>query len=120
MNQKIRKDAVLYFPPSAIGERGGAHCGACFMYITTGKCAAVVGDIDPKNGVCGLYVNGRPSDTGRMGTLPKRFADYTENGPTHCGNCEYYGGGEHQEGECEKVEGPVQYHGCCNHWSSYA
>lgn len=116
MSDKISKEAVLYYPPAAIGEKTGARCGTCMFYITNHKCLVVHGDIDGFKGICGLFVNGAPQRTGMAGGLPKAYADYTENGPTHCGNCEYYGGGQKLDGDCGKVQGRVMYHGCCNAW----
>jgi hypothetical protein len=118
MSDKLSKSVVLYFPPALIGQNEGARCGKCIMFVRTGHCTAVAGSIDGEHGVCGLYVHGRTSGSDVQGMIPKHAAGYTEEGPTHCGNCEYYGGGIKPDGPCRKVEGEVAYNGCCNFWSN--
>jgi hypothetical protein len=73
----------------------------------------VDGEILAAHGVCGLFVNGREAVEKK---LSKELAGYVEEGPTHCGNCEYYTGGKKQSGACRKVGGLVEFHGCCNQW----
>jgi hypothetical protein len=123
---KLDKAIVLYFPGETLGSKVGAHCGDCWKFIGSeagpGQCIEVAGEITPAHGVCGLYVNGRVFD-GVKPKLPKSvvqiskvIAGYVEQGPTHCGNCEYYMGSFEGSGPCKKVDGTVQYFGCCNHW----
>ena len=125
---KLDKAIVLYFDEEALGSKVGAHCGDCWKFIGSesgpGECIEVEGAINPAHGVCGLYFNGRVFD-GVKPNLPedvvqisKTIAGYVEEGPTHCGNCEYYRGSEDGSGPCEKVAGTVEYFGCCNHWES--
>jgi hypothetical protein len=125
---KLDKAIVLYFPADALGSNVGAHCGDCWKFIGSesapGKCIEVAGPITPAHGVCGLYINGRVFD-GVKPNLPvpvaqisKQVAGYIEQGPTHCGNCEYYRGTEEGSGPCAKINGTVEYFGCCNHWES--
>ena len=113
---KLEKEVVLYFPPGLIGNDEGACCGHCMMFIENGRCTSVAGAIDADKGVCGLYVHGSPRGAGYSGEIPKDVAGYTENGPTHCGSCRFYGWGDQEKGSCEVVEGTVEYHGCCNAW----
>lgn len=124
--QKLDKAIVLYFDEEALGSKVGAHCGDCWKFIGsesgTGTCIEVEGPINPAHGVCGLYFNGRVFD-GEKPNLPvdvvqisKTIAGYVEQGPTHCGNCEYYRGTDDGSGPCAKVAGTVEYFGCCNHW----
>ena len=123
---KLDKAIVLYFPAKILGSAVGAHCGDCWKFVGSetgpGKCIEVEGAINPAHGVCGLYVNGRVFD-GVKPRLPesvhqvsKLTAGYIEEGPTHCGNCEYYRGYQQPRGVCAKVEGFVEFEGCCNHW----
>jgi hypothetical protein len=123
---KLDKAIVLYFSDAALGSHVGAHCGDCWKFIggegKEGKCIEVDGGINPAHGVCGLYVNGRVFDEAKpklpvpVVRISKQIAGYIEEGPTHCGNCEYYKGSEDGSGPCEKVEGTVEFFGCCNHW----
>jgi hypothetical protein len=128
VSAKLDKAIVLYFPEEELGSHVGAHCGDCWKFIGSedgpGQCIEVDGAINPAHGVCGLYVNGRVFD-GIEPNLPvpvakisKEIAGYIEQGPTHCGNCEYYLGGDEMSGACRKVEGVVEFDGCCNHWES--
>jgi len=125
--KKLDKAVVLYFPAKILGSNVGAHCGDCWKFVGSesagpGKCIEVEGAIQPAHGVCGLYVNGRVFDGVKpklpvpVAQVPKIVAGYVEEGPTHCGNCEHYGGSEDGSGPCEKVAGTVQYFGCCNQW----
>jgi hypothetical protein len=127
-SNKLDKAIVLYFDEESLGSKVGAHCGDCWKFIGSesshGKCIEVAGPINGPHGVCGLYVNGRVFD-GIKPNLPvdvdqisKETAGYVEEGPTHCGNCEYYRGSENGNGPCMKVAGTVEYFGCCNHWES--
>ena len=125
---KLDKAIVLYFPAPVLGSNVGAHCGDCWKFIGSesgpGECIEVDGDIQPAHGVCGLYVNGRVFDGVKpdlpvpVAKISKVIAGYVEQGPTHCGNCEYYMGSEEGSGPCKKVQGTVEYDGCCNHWES--
>lgn len=114
--KKLNKAVVLYYLPKDIGERGGARCGACMMYTPSGNCTAVSVWPNPSRGVCGLYVHGKHMGPDMKGTISTTIAGYVDNGPTHCGNCQYYGGGNSTAGPCEKVAGTVEYHACCNAW----
>ena len=117
LDSLIPKSVALYYPPPLIGEQPGARCGRCLMFNEEGRCAAVEGSINADTGVCGLYVHGDPEGS-NFGLIGKDVAGYVENGPTHCGNCQYYGGGESLSGSCEKIEGQVDFYGCCNSWEA--
>src|SRR5262249_15934043 len=101
------KGAVLYFPPPDIGAGSGARCGNCSQFKEPASCDIVEGKI-LANCVCGLFVP--------RWKLSQKVAGYITDGPTHCGSCEYYGGGKDDRGPCEKVEGFVSYDGCCDLW----
>lgn len=117
---KIDQAAALYFPARIIGQPEGASCGRCFMYRGyprgQGSCTVVEGAINGPNGICGLYVHGKGDSDETAEKLSKKSAGYSEEGPTHCGSCEYYGGNSNS-GPCQKVSGTVEFGGCCNLWS---
>jgi hypothetical protein len=114
---KLDKAVVLYFPAKVLGSAVGAHCGDCWKFVEgeggSGECQEVEGDILAAHGICGLFVNGRSEVENK---ISKAVAGYAETGPTHCGNCEYFGGGDAASGPCQKVAGTVEYEGCCNQW----
>ena len=112
---KVAKHVMLYFPPELIASKNGARCGLCTMFYPSNGCTAVKGSISGTHGVCGLYVNGANSKEPGHPAISKEISSYTEDGPTHCGSCKYYGGDD-TAGPCEVVEGTVAYHGCCNAW----
>jgi hypothetical protein len=117
--EKDAKSAVLYYKPASINRAGGARCGACWKFIrNTGECLEVAGDI-AVGGVCGLYVNGVPhpsrlDHTWRITKISKEEAGYSDEGDTHCVNCEYMAQPGDASSPCEKVEGLVEQRGCCN------
>jgi hypothetical protein len=105
----LSKPSALYFSPDSIGSDAGARCGICRFYLDKQhSCQIVEGRIDPKIGICGLYVKTR---------VTKAEAGYAETGPTHCANCDemlvprLFG-----ESRCKKVEGMVEGRGCCSLW----
>lgn len=118
----LDKGSVLYFEPESIGSPEGARCGICWKFNPFASgCVEVEGYINGVKGICGLYVNGEP-----IGNLiergprkiSKREAGYTEDGPTHCGNCDemfipvVYG-----QSPCKKVAGQVDGRACCGIWN---
>ncbi len=138
--RRLDPAVVLYFSPDAIGEKEGACCGHCMMFVPStslgdtelcrsvgkpdgkGHCTVVEGEIDSPHGICGLYVHGEPAAAGPdmtlrqaqgQGMMPKEMAGYIEDGPTHCGNCEYFDAAAEA---CEKVAGHIEAEGCCNAW----
>lgn len=125
-SKKIDKAVVLYMPGKVIGSNVGAHCGDCWKLVgsesKSAECIEVEGDINPAHGVCGLYVNGRVFDGAKPNfprypkKISKKTAGYIERGPTHCGNCEEKLGGDSPVSECKKVEGEIEFFGCCNRW----
>ena len=116
MSEVTKKD-VLYFPPEMIGAREGAHCGVCRLMIENGlRCMVMRATVSAEKGVCGLYVHGTPQKDGKSGVLSPEVAGYTEDGPTHCDNCEY--GPGKAVGRCQKASGIgiVEANGCCDAW----
>lgn len=120
----LDKAEVLYFEPESIGSPEGARCGICWKFNPFNKlCVEVEGSISGMRGICGLYVNGDPAGAKiPLAVVParkisKREAGYSEQGPTHCGNCDemfipvVYG-----QSPCKEVVGMVEGRGCCNVW----
>jgi hypothetical protein len=109
----------------------GASCGLCALRVTTGSgenCAFVYIDgssdtrVSYSKGVCGLYIGGdREYVNQPVPTVPRSVAGYVEDNrgvPTKCGNCEYFEPAleSRYAGSCKKVEGLIQFYGCCNAW----
>lgn len=123
--EKLDPAVVLYLPAKSINAKTGASCGECWKFIgdktAKGSCVEVEGTIDGATGVCGLYIAGNlladanPQVSTGIVQISKSIAGYSEEGPTHCGTCEYYGG-DATSGPCEKVKGTVEFGGCCNRW----
>lgn len=122
---KLDQAVVLYMNAATLGSQVGAHCGDCWKFVGSekgkGKCIEVDGSINPAHGVCGLYVNGRVFDgkkpTFEIVRISKTVAGYFEEGPTHCGICEYFAG----RGACHKVENSpqtIEEGGCCNQFEA--
>lgn len=124
---KLRPEVVVYLTPEQIGTKEGAHCGACFFFhrpksecFLTSPAAC-----NADHGVCDFFLGGNMFEVidkhdGQptpQKLVPKTVAGYIEKGPTHCDNCEYFGGKEYP-GECAKVSGKVEAEGCCNAWKS--
>lgn len=117
----IEKSQALYFNPESIGSDSGASCGICWKFNhKENLCCEVEGTISPKKGICGLYVHGEPYADKLKASIrqvTKAEAGYSEEGPTHCVNCDemlipkLYG-----ESRCKKVEGLVEGRGCCGLW----
>jgi hypothetical protein len=116
-NDKLDPAVALYLPPKDIGEKEGAYCGACMMFVwekgNTGHCTVVAGEINGPHGICGLYVHGEHSGPDMKGTISKKTAGYEEDGPTHCDNCVYF---LRSQKACERISGTVEAQGCCNCW----
>lgn len=123
---KLDQAVVLYMNAETLGSQVGAHCGDCWKYVGSekgaGKCIEVEGPINPAHGVCGLYVNGRVFDGRKpddfsIVQISKVVAGYFEQGPTHCGVCEYFEG----RSACRKVRNypqAIEDGGCCNQFES--
>src|ERR1700747_2059066 len=117
----LDKAQALYYEPESIGSPDGARCGICWKFNPfAGLCIEVEGSISGPRGICGLYVNGEPVahliERGPR-KISKREAGYSEEGRTHCGNCDemivraVYG-----TSPCKKVQGQVDGRSCCNLW----
>lgn len=120
----IDKAAALYYTPESIGSPDGARCDICWKFNARDRlCVEVDGRINGPRGICGLYVHGTPVGD-HLASVPsrkvtKQEAGYSEEGPTHCGNCDemivrvVYG-----ESRCKKVQGMVEGRACCNLWET--
>lgn len=122
----LDKSTVLYFDPESIGSPEGASCERCYKFDPYQyRCFEVEGNISGKSGICGLYVNGEAighklsaSFEGTPRRITKREAGYTDNAPSHCGNCDEmmipvtYG-----QSPCKKVSGIVDGRACCTLWT---
>jgi hypothetical protein len=118
----IDKATALYFEPESIGSPSGARCGICWKFNPVERlCCEVDGGISAARGICGLYVNGEPV-AHKLNVFPsrkvsKQEAGYTEQGPTHCGNCdEMIVRAVYTTSPCKKVVGLVDGRACCGLW----
>jgi hypothetical protein len=117
----IPKTVALYFNPESIGSDSGASCSICWKFNSKEKlCIEVKGTINGPKGICGLYVHGEPwgdKVKAAIKQVTKAEAGYSEEGPTHCVNCDemlvprLFG-----ESRCKKVEGMVEGRACCDLW----
>ena len=126
---KLRQEAVVYLKPEQIGDDSGAHCGGC-IFFNAGRSECLLTSppaCNGENGVCAAFLGGKSifKDGGTpLKLLPKKQAGYTEDGPTRCSTCEYWGGKTKEdasapageEASCEKVGGSIFAGGCCNLW----
>lgn len=123
MAERLQKSVALYYEPESIGSPDGARCDICWKFNSVDNlCVEVDGRINGPRGICGLYVYGTPVANriflGPSRKVTKEEAGYSEEGPTHCGNCDemlvrtVYG-----SSPCKKVQGPVEGRACCNLWN---
>ena len=121
MDGLLSKSEALYFEPESIGSPDGARCNICWKFDPIGKlCLEVAGDINGPHGICGLYVHGTPRGNipiGYLRKVSKAEAGYSEDGPTHCGNCdEMIERKLNGTSPCERVRGLVDGKACCDVW----
>ncbi len=118
---KVTKQEFAY-----VNDKSNPRCGACNMYLETGKCTLVEGDIDPEYGECTYWAYRRTKPiVGKKyePMLDKKEAGYYEtpkvgllDGGSYCGICKFYTG-DVNGGKCEMVEGDIDYTGCCIAWT---
>ena len=118
---KIRKDQAGYLPAKLISRHGslGTSCGNCRDFLqTTSQCRITDDpDVDEDRGTCTQFIMGEPLPYGKpLRLVPKEVVGYLEGPdvPTYCGRCVAYTDKGRYHGGCEKVEGTVDYGGCCN------
>ena len=116
---KLSKVEAVYLTAAQVGGSDlGTRCGKCrdFIVLTSECMITQTSQVSATHGTCTQYLHGAPHAAGRpLRLISKSDVGYIEGRevPTYCGRCEYYGGGEYS-GPCAKVEGDVDYKGCCN------
>jgi len=116
---KITKVEAVYLSAAQVGGPDlGTRCGKCRDFIAlTSECIITIDSaVSGARGTCTQYIHGQPHAYGiALHLISKESVGYIEGRdvPTYCGRCEYYGGTEY-EGPCQRVEGDVDYGGCCN------
>lgn len=120
---KLSKSAAGYLSARLVGtEQVGTSCQKCRDFIkSTSEC--LITD-DPKvsgpKGTCTQYLKGQPYDRAHpLRLVPKEVVGYIEGDdvPTYCGRCEYFTEHGRLKGECEIVEGIIEWGACCNSYS---
>lgn len=118
--EKLTKAAAGYLSAKLVGtEEVGTSCQKCRDFIRdTSECLIVD---DPKvsgpRGTCTQYLKGIPYYRAKpLRLVPKEVVGYIEGSdvPTFCGRCEYFSEHGRLKGECAKVEGSIDWGGCCN------
>lgn len=119
---KIPQAVVLYMSRALLDagkrEPEGANCEKCMMFLTdTSECSVLVpAKVSGPDGVCGLFVGGEAMASSKshmpMELVPKAVAGYSDQAPTHCGNCDNF----LPPVRCKQVDGAVEAAGCCNAW----
>lgn len=116
---KITKVEAVYLTVDQVGGPDlGTRCGKCrdFIQLTSECTITIDSKVSGARGTCTQYIYGNPQKYGIPRLLISKSAvGYIEGReiPTYCGRCEYYGGTKY-EGPCARVEGDVEYGGCCN------
>lgn len=117
---KLTKAAAGYLTAKLIGtEQVGTFCGKCRDFIKSTSECLITDDskVSGPKGTCTQFLRGQPYDRAKaLRLVPKEVVGYIEGEgvPTFCGQCEYYTEHGRLAGECEKVEGKIDYGGCCN------
>lgn len=117
--KKLTKVNVLYM------EDGGLkRCGRCVMFLKNTSECSIHGPgvkVDGENGVCYLYVHGKPMTAEEhppMKLVTFKVSGYGAKpklGGYSCGSCEY-GGGSHCLHPCLDGFAIDNTGGCCNAW----
>ena len=121
MSDKLTKAQACYLPAKLVRRDGGVGtvCGECRDFIQISSECILVDDpsVDEHHATCAYYINGTPHPYGKpLRLIPKAVAGYLVHihaVPTYCGKCEYYARPGARSAECAKVEGEVEYGGCC-------
>lgn len=100
-------------------EQVGTACNKCRDFIkSTSECLITIDSkVSGEHGTCTQFIKGQPYDRAKpLKLVPKEVVGYIEGDdvPTYCGRCEYFTEHGRYKGECEKVEGGIDYGGCCN------
>ena len=116
---KLSKAEAVYLTAAQVGGPDlGTRCGKCRDFVAVSSECVILTDpkVSGARGTCTQYLFGSgPLINGLKYLISKEAVGYIEGRdvPTYCGRCEYYGGDQHS-GPCAKVEGDVDYEGCCN------
>jgi hypothetical protein len=117
---KLSKSVAGYLSAKLVGtEQIGTSCQKCRDFIKgSSECLILT---EPKvsgpSGTCTQFLKGEPYTNAKpLRLVPKEVVGYIEGDdvPTYCGRCKYYTEHGRLRGECEVVEGMVDYGGCCN------
>jgi hypothetical protein len=117
---KLSKPAAGYLSAKLIGtEQIGTACHKCRDFIKSSNECLILTDpaVDAEHGTCTAFLRGEPYTNAKpLRLVSKEVMGYVEGEgvPTFCGQCEYYTEHGRLSGECEKVEGVIDYGACCN------
>jgi hypothetical protein len=118
---KLSKSAAGYLSAKLVGtERIGTCCMKCRDFIEKTSECLITDDskVSGPHGTCTQFLRGQPYYQAKpMRIVPKEVVGYIEDDksvPTFCGQCSYYLEHGRMTGGCEKVEGSIDYGGCCN------
>lgn len=115
MSEKIRKEVALYLPAEFVPPHG-CTCSECRDFLSfSSECKVTNPSAVKPKGVCTLFLMGKPHLAGTpLRIIPQKVVSYTDEGGTYCGRCRYYVKPGRPVSECAKVEGMVEFGGCCN------
>ena len=117
---KLSKPEAVYLSAKLIGtEQVGAKCSKCRDFIEKTSECLITDDskVNAEKGICTQFLRGQPYFSAKpLRIVPKEVVGYLEGEgvPTFCGQCVYYTEHGRLSGECEKVEGKIDFGGCCN------
>ena len=120
MASKLSKSAAGYLSAKLVGtEQIGTKCSKCRDFIEkTSECLILTEPkVSGEHGTCTQFLKGQPYYLAKpLRLVSKEVVGYIEGDdvPTYCGRCEYYTEHGRLSGECSKVEGAIEYGGCCN------
>lgn len=119
MSDKISKEVALYLPARYVPTTG-CTCDRCRDFIRlSSECVITIPPNVRPGGVCTLFVTGKPHEYGTpLQLIPQNVVSYTDEGKTYCGRCKYYEKLGRPVSPCSKVEGLVEFGGCCNAFES--
>ena len=117
---KLSKAAAGYLSAKLVGtEQVGTKCSKCRDFIEKTSECLITDDskVSGEKGTCTQFLRGQSYYQAKpLRIVSKEVVGYIEGDdvPTYCGRCEYYAEHGRLKGECEKVEGVIEYGACCN------
>jgi len=117
---KLSKAVAGYLSAKLIGtEQLGTSCQKCRDFIKSSSECLILTEpkVDAEHGTCTAFLRGEPYTNAKpLKLVSKEVMGYIEGPevPTYCGRCEYYTESGRLSGACERVEGFVDFGGCCN------